>query len=265
MNQIQIFNNPEFGSIRTVEINNEPWFVGKDVAGILGYQNGSRDINAHVDDSDRLKYQISTAGQMREQTIINESGLYSLILSSKLPRAKEFKHWVTAEVLPAIRKTGSYNLPNFSNPAEAARAWADEYEKRQLAESQVSVLRTENAIQSQQIAELKPAKEYVDTILASKDTVTTTQIAADYGMSARKLNEILHEARLIRNVGGQWVLYSDFMQKGFTKSETITVPNVKTGGTKVVMHTKWTQKGRLKIHEILTKRGIKANMDKDVA
>ena len=92
-------------------VNEEPYFVGKDVATILGYKNGSRDINTHVDEEDKLKYQISTAGQMRDQILINESGLYSLILSSKLPNAKKFKRWVTSEVLPAIRKTGSYQLP----------------------------------------------------------------------------------------------------------------------------------------------------------
>ena len=108
MNEIQIFNNPEFGEIRTLEINNEPWFVGKDVADVLGYQNGSRDINRHVDDDDRNTVAIHDGSQSRNVTIINESGLYSLILSSKLPSAKRFKHWVTSEVLPSIRKTGSY-------------------------------------------------------------------------------------------------------------------------------------------------------------
>lgn len=108
MNELKIFQNAEFGQMRTVQVNNETYFVGKDVAGILGYQNGSRDINAHVDEEDRLKYQISTAGQMREQTIINESGLYALIFGSKLESAKRFKRWVTSEVLPSIRKTGAY-------------------------------------------------------------------------------------------------------------------------------------------------------------
>lgn len=97
--------------VRTVTIDGEPYFVGKDVANILGYSNGSRDINAHTDEEDRLKYQISTAGQMREQTVINESGLYSLILGSKLPQAHEFKRWVTSEVLPTIRKHGAYMTP----------------------------------------------------------------------------------------------------------------------------------------------------------
>lgn len=115
-NNLQIFKSNEFGQVRTVEINNEPYFVGKDVVDILGYQNGSRDINTHVDEEDRLKYQISTAGQLREQTIINESGLYALILSSKLTTAKKFKHWVTSEVLPAIRKTGGYVPQLTPNP-----------------------------------------------------------------------------------------------------------------------------------------------------
>ena len=132
MNELQVFNNDEFGSIRTVIIENEPWFVGKDVAAVLGYTDISHTILDHVDEEDRVnsKTQGQNAPELgqRGSWLINESGLYSLILSSKLPSAKKFKRWVTSEVLPAIRKTGSYNLPDFSNPAEAARAWAKEYE-----------------------------------------------------------------------------------------------------------------------------------------
>ena len=107
-NEIKIFENEEFGSIRTLEINGKPYFVGKDVADILGYQNGSRDINRHVDEDDREKVMIFDGNQNKESIIINESGLYSLILSSKLPTAKKFKRWVTSEILPSIRKTGGY-------------------------------------------------------------------------------------------------------------------------------------------------------------
>lgn len=110
MNEIQHFNF-KGRQVRTVVVDNEPMFVGKDVADILGYQNGSRDVNTHVEEEDRLKYQIGTSGQAREMTIINESGLYSLVISSKLPTAKEFKHWVTHEVLPSIRKHGAYMTP----------------------------------------------------------------------------------------------------------------------------------------------------------
>lgn len=110
-----VFTHPQFGTVRTVEVSGEPWFVGKDVANTLGYQNGSRDINRHVDEEDRRKMMIFDGNQNKETIIINESGLYSLILSSKLPSAKEFKHWVTAEVLPSIRKTGGYVNPSQSD------------------------------------------------------------------------------------------------------------------------------------------------------
>lgn len=111
MNDIQVFNNPEFGAIRTVEINNEPWLVGKDVAEVLGYTDTFGAMKKHVDQDDKLVCQIDSAGQKRDATVINESGLYSLVLGSKLPTAKKFKRWVTSEVLPSIRKHGAYMTP----------------------------------------------------------------------------------------------------------------------------------------------------------
>ena len=139
---IEVFKNDEFGSIRTMTVDGEPMFVGKDVADILGYQNGSRDVNAHVDEDDRLKYQIGTAGQMREQILINESGLYSLILGSKLPTAKKFKHWVTAEVLPAIRKHGVYAMDDLLNDPDALITALTAYkeEKEKVAQLQEETL-----------------------------------------------------------------------------------------------------------------------------
>lgn len=108
MNNLQIFNSPEFGQVRTIQKNGEPWFVGKDVAEILGYKDTSDAMKKHVDIEDKLTRRFADSGQNREMYIINESGLYSLILSSKMPKAKEFKRWVTSEVIPAIRKTGKY-------------------------------------------------------------------------------------------------------------------------------------------------------------
>lgn len=108
MEEIKVFKNKKLGSIRSVVIDGEPWFVGKDVADILEYRNGSRDINRHVDEDDRHKVMLFDGNQNKKTIVINESGLYSLILSSKLPKAKEFKHWVTSEVLPSIRKHGIY-------------------------------------------------------------------------------------------------------------------------------------------------------------
>lgn len=110
MNELQVFKNQEFGEIRTVTIKDEPWFVGKDVAEVLGYKNPQEAIREHIDEEDKGVSEILTPGGRQKMPIINESGLYSLILSSKLPKAKEFKHWVTNEVLPTIRKTGSYSV-----------------------------------------------------------------------------------------------------------------------------------------------------------
>lgn len=111
MNELQIFNSEEFGDIRTVTIDNEPWFVGKDVATALGYKNTADAIGKHIDTDDKLTSQIAIAGQRRDVVVINESGVYALIFGSKLESAKRFKHWVTAEVLPSIRKTDSYQKP----------------------------------------------------------------------------------------------------------------------------------------------------------
>lgn len=111
MNELKIFENPEFGKIRTVAIDGEPWLVGKDVALVLGYKNPQEAIRTHVDQEDKGVSEILTPGGKQNLPIINESGLYSLVLSSKLPKAKQFRRWVTSEVLPALRKTGSYTMP----------------------------------------------------------------------------------------------------------------------------------------------------------
>lgn len=260
MNELQIFNSTEFGEVRTIVIDNEVWFVGKDVCDILKYQNGSRDINRHVDEEDRIKEMIAqyqNGTLVKTQTIlINESGLFSLALSSKLPKAKEFKRWITKEVIPSIRKHGGYLTPAkieevLSNPDTIIKL-ATELKK----------LRTENQMQAQQIAEFKPIKEYVDIILQSTDTVTITQIAADYGLSAKKLNKILNEEKIQHKVNDQWILYSNMMNKGYTKSETIDIER-SDGRIETKMHTRWTQKGRLKIHEILTNLGFIANYDRE--
>lgn len=143
MNEIFNFHGQE---VRTVMFNNEPWFVAKDVADILGYQNGSRDINRHVDEDDKLTSQIATAGQMRNQTVINESGLYSLILSSKLPQAKEFKRWVTSEVLPAIRKQGGFIREDLDEDAFIALFTG----QKKLREQQATMLEDIDYLKSEQ-------------------------------------------------------------------------------------------------------------------
>lgn len=256
MNNIQVFNNPEFGDIRTVEIDGEPWFVGKDVADNLGYQNGSRDINRHVDEEDRQNYQNGTFESNRGLTIINESGLYSLILSSKLPSARRFKHWVTSEVLPAIRKHGIYatedvtdkilNNPEFG--IELLTKYKEERDKRRFLSEQVLT-------QQKLIAELQPKADYVNQILKSTSSVKTTQIAKDYGMSARAFNKLLYELGIQYRVGDQWVLYAKYQACGYVRSVTYEYRH-RDGRLDVKMCTEWTQKGRLFLYETLKKRRL---------
>lgn len=253
MNELQIFNSEEFGDIRTVTIDNEPWFVGKDVADILGYQNGSRDINRHVAEEDRQNYQNGTFESPRGMTVINESGLYALIFGSKLESAKRFKHWVTSEVLPAIRKNGSYQL---APQGEELLALAVIEAKKTIdsLKDQCKFL-GEQAVENQKlISELQPKANYVDKILQSKSLVTITQIAKDYGLSGRKMNQILKELKIQYKVGGQWVLYSKHQNNGYVHSRTIDITRA-DGRPDVTMQTEWTQKGRLFLYEELKKYG----------
>jgi len=131
VSNLTVFNNEEFGEIRTVEIDGEPWFVGKDVAQALGYSNTADAILKHVDEDDKLTSQIAIAGQNRNVICINESGVYALVFGSKLESAKKFKHWITSEVLPQIRKTGSYGVAK--TPTEMLVLMAQELDKQSKA------------------------------------------------------------------------------------------------------------------------------------
>ena len=190
MSELQIFQNAEFGSVRTATIDGEPYFVGKDVVTILGYSNLRDAISKHVDDEDKGVAKCDTLGGRQEILFINESGLYSLILRSQLPAAKRFKRWVTSEVLPAIRRHGMYATEELiANPdlaIAAFQALKAEREKRQALEEAV-------AVQVQQIAELKPKATYYDVVLKCKDAVNISVIAKDYGWSAQRMNEYLHK------------------------------------------------------------------------
>lgn len=165
MNDLKIFENKEFGEIRTVIENGEPWFVGRDVADILGYQNGSRDINRHVDEEDRHKVMLFDGNQDKETIIINESGLYSLILSSKLPNAKKFKKWVTGEVLPSIRKNGGYI-------AGQETMSDDELMARALQVAQNKILERDKQIET-----MKPKAIFADAVAASHTSILIGDLA----------------------------------------------------------------------------------------
>ena len=245
--ELQIYQSAEFGSVRTAVIDGEPYFVGKDVAEILGYSNPQKALRDHVDDEDKtLNESFTVNGTMG--VLINESGLYSLILRSQLPKARLFKRWVTAEVLPAVRRHGMYAIDEIlDNPdlaIAALQALKEEREKRQNLELMT-------AVQRQQIAEMKPKVSYYDQILQNKNTVPVTQIAKDYGMSGRKFNALLHELGIQYKFRKTWLLYQDYAEQGYTQSRTYALDCEKN-----VMHTYWTQKGRLFLYDRLKKEGI---------
>ncbi|MED2752660.1 phage antirepressor [Bacillus thuringiensis] len=262
MNQLQVFNNEEFGQVRTVVQGEDVWFVAKDVCDALEHSQISKAVE-RLDEEEKLMGTLFLSGQNRKTWLINESGLYSLIMTSRKEEAKQFKKWVTSEVLPSIRKHGAYMTPNTINALlqdpdliiGLASQLKQEQQARQVAEQK-------NLMLTQQIAENASKITYLDQILQSQDTVTASQVAADYGLSAVRLNKILNDEKVQYKVNKQWLLYSKHQNKGYTKSQTVDVTH-SDGSRSVKMNTRWTQKGRLFIHEILTRRGIIPEMDKE--
>lgn len=259
--ELQIFKNEQFGQVRTVIIEEQPWLVAKDVAEILAYKEPNKAIARHVDEDDRTKHPITdNLGRTQETYIINESGLFSLILSSKLPQAKQFKRWVTSEVLPAIRKNGAYvtnqkAMEIATNPNALA-------EFLQGVADQVKQLERKNEVLELELFEARKQTRYLDLIIESKGSVRVTQIAADYGMSANKFNKLLHQLGVQHKVNGQWILYKKYMGKGYTDSNTFDYVD-KTGRLQANMTTTWTQKGRLFLYELLKDNGILPLVEQD--
>ena len=242
----QIFKSKEFGQIRTCMVDGETYFVGKDVASALGYRNAPKAMADHVDDEDKGITKCYTLGGNQEMTVINESGLYSLILSSKLESAKRFKRWVTSEVLPAIRKNGRYEL---------------EQQNSQLCK-QNRLLESRNSLLEEITAQQKPLTDYARIILSSTQTVTVTQIAQDYGYGPVRFNELLFRLHIQHKVGGQWILYIPYLTKGYVQS--FSSYYLKSDGeVQVKLHTRWTQSGRLFLYEELKRAGILPLIEKN--
>lgn len=232
MNAVQIFNNPNFGQIRTLEVNNQPYFVGNDIALALGYAKPRNAILQHVDNEDALKQGIpDNQGFTQETTLINESGVYSLVFGSKLPTAKAFKRWVTSEVLPAIRKTGGYIATKQDDTPEeimaraltiAQATLAKREERLKQLEAQTEQQQATIELQDKEIKEAAPKVNYYNTHLQSVNTLTSTQIAKQIGMDAEKLHKKLKEANVIYRQSGQWLLHSPYSTWGLHSTRTQT-------------------------------------------
>jgi len=276
-NQLHIFEHEDFKQIRVIQIDGQPWFVGKDISEALGYSNTKDAMQKHVDAEDKRILQRSQNATFdiptRGITIINESGLYSLILSSRLPQAKTFKHWVTSEVLPSIRKYGAYatadtleemiRSPKFAE--SLIDALAEEHAKNIALESQnialegrnfeletISLaLENRNAALADKVDELKPKARYCDRVLHSGETLPTSVIAKDYGMSAMAFNRLLHEMGIQYRLGTTWLLYQEYAGRGYTKSKTFYTP---TG--ECVVHMYWLHRGRHFLYNMLAAEGI---------
>lgn len=244
MNNLQIFDSPDFGQIRTIQQNGEPWFVGKDVAKILGYERADNAIRNHVDDEDKLMHQISASGQNREMYIINESGLYSLILSSKMPKAKEFKRWVTSEVIPAIRKHGGYLTPD-----KIEQALTDPDTIIKLA----TTLKEERAARQQAEASLQAAKPkvlFADAVSASDSTILIGDLAKILKQNGhpigqkRLFNWMREQGSLIKRAGADYNSPTQrAMEMGLFKIKETAISH-SDGHVSVSKTTKVTGKGQ---------------------
>lgn len=249
MEDLKIFENNEFGEVRTTVIDDEPYFSLNDVCRILEIKN-PRDAKSRLNlDGVGTTDGVDSLGRRTDVTMINESNLYKLIFQSRKPEAERFADWVTSEVLPAIRKDGGYMLVDKNNSEEEIMAKAV-----LIAQKSMERLKLENKQKDQIIGELKPKADYVDKILQNKSLIKVSAIAKDYGMSAQEMNKLLHELRIQYNQGGQWLLYAKIQDKGYTSSET-HVYEKKDGSTDIRLLTKWTQKGRIFLYDELKKNG----------
>lgn len=261
MSGLQVFQNPAFGSVRTITENGKTLFCGVDIARPLAYKNIPDALARHC--KGIVKRDTPTNGGVQELIFITEGDVYRLIARSRLPEAQKFESWIFDEVLPSIRETGGYiaGAQDMTDMEIVSKAFLIAQKTIEQRDARIHALETDKAALQAEIASFAPVRKYVDEILSSTGTMTTTQIAADYSLSAYKLNKILHEEKIQHKVNGQWILYQSHMGKGYTQS--VTIPIVRANGSPdAKLHTQWTQKGRLMIHDILSRRGVRANMDK---
>ena len=261
--QNQVFNHPQFGEICTVQQEEgKVLFKANDVARSLGYAEAAKAVRTHCKGVSVLDTPIENqygTVVMQPTKFISESDVYRLVMRSKLPEAEKFQDWVCEEVLPAIRKDGAYlsekALQRAVTDPEFFIGLANAIRKEKEQRLEIESCCTEQQLlidrQKETIEELGKRSAYAETVLQNKDLVDITQIAQDYGLSGRRLNAILHEKRVQYKSGKQWILYAPYKGNGYVGSETSQLENGKT-----VMRTRWTQKGRLFINDLLKADGI---------
>lgn len=267
-NKIKVFENAEFGSVRTVTINGEPWFVASDVCKALGIDPTS---TRRLDDDEKNTLRLTQGIPGNPNvTVVNEPGLYTLVLGSRKPEAKAFKRWITHEVIPDIRQYGMYATSDFldkalGNPDNWIRMLT-EYSavKKENETLKLKTVEQKEVIESQnnQITLMKPKATYYDLVLQTKNAVNITTIAKDYGLSAVTLNKKLHDYGVQYKQGGTWLLYQQHADKGYTKTKTGVYTN-KAGEEYASVHTQWTQKGRMFIYKILKEHGILPKVEEE--
>ena len=261
MNELQIFNNPEFGSVRTITKDNEPMFCLGDLCRALDLT--AKGVKQRLSDEVISNYPIEDAlGRMQNTLFVNEDGLYDVILESRKESAKKFRKWVTSEVLPSIRKNGGYIANQEQMTPEQIVANALIVAQNIISQKDRQIEELETSVQQMDsvITEMTPKVDYADRILSSKDCMTVSQIAQDYGMSAKRFNKILHAAGIQRKVGEQWILYAEYQGKGYVRNKTCEYSKG-NGDTGTKLLTVWTQKGRMLIYEELKRIGVFPKME----
>lgn len=248
MNDLQIFKCAQFGAVRTfTEQDGRITFCGTDIAKALGYSNPRKALIDHCKEKGVTIRDAPTKGGIQQLKFITEGNLYRLIVSSKLPSAEKFESWIFDDVIPTIRKTGTYSIPQ--DYPSALRALADKCEETKKLEAK-------SAAQEQVIHEMQPKVSYVDRILNNHGLVTITQIAKDYGMTGTAMNKLLHGLYVqYKTCNGQWLLYRKYQGEGYTHSKTHDFTH-NDGTPDIAMTTEWTQKGRLFLYNLLKVQGI---------
>lgn len=263
MNEVKIFENEEFGNVRTlIEGEDKVLFCGTDVAQALGYSNTTDALKRHCRCIVKREVPHPQSPEKNLETnFIPESDVYRLIFGSKLEDAEKFQNWIFDDVIPTIRKTGGY-VNNDELFIETYFSQVEESTKAMLRATLATVrevneknrqLEQTVGVQSQQIAELQPKATYYDVVLQCEDLISITAIAKDYGKSARWMNNYLHEKGVQYRQGDIWLLYQTYAERGYTSTKTFKYDD--DGENHVKIHTYWTQKGRLFIYDLMKSDG----------